>query len=465
MTTLTNLKKLLVGGVISLTLVAAVACSGGADPTATVDSKVATEPESEQVTAIVNTATVKSEDTATTPEQVEPDARDAVIVAAAEEPETPTPTAESIQAAFEGETEDKIIGDAVTELPEEITPAEAPDVVELTPAEIVEAQGVHLANLYDDVVQSVVFIVARSSQGEGSGSGFVWDTDGHIVTNFHVIQGATSLSVKFFNGREYRAEVIAFDPDSDLAVIKLIDVDHDLVPITIGNSSDLRPGEMAIALGNPFGEEFTMTTGIVSAVSRTINSGFSSYSIPSVVQTDAAINPGNSGGPLLDMNGTVIGVNTQIKSDSRQSSGVGFAVPVDLVRRVVPSLINDGQHIYSLMGISGEEVGIAIRETAGLPGDITGAIVMTITPGGPADNAGIRGDSIERASNGVPLGTPNYDGDIIVSINSKRMKSMDDLIAYLALNTAPGDDIVVGIFRDGVEIAIPMTLGSRPSTT
>jgi 2-alkenal reductase len=208
-----------------------------------------------------------------------------------------------------------------------------------------------------------------------------------------------------------------------------------------------------------------MTTGIVSAVSRTINSGFSSYSIPSVVQTDAAINPGNSGGPLLDMNGTVIGVNTQIKSDSRQSSGVGFAVPVDLVRRVVPSLINDGQHIYSLMGISGEEVGIAIRETAGLPGDITGAIVMTITPGGPADNAGIRGDSIERASNGVPLGTPNYDGDIIVSINSKRMKSMDDLIAYLALNTAPGDDIVVGIFRDGVEIAIPMTLGSRPSTT
>ena len=159
------------------------------------------------------------------------------------------------------------------------------------------AQENHLTDLYEQAVQSVVFIVAGTVQGVGSGSGFVWDDEGHVVTNYHVIQGATSLVVKFFNGREYRADIVAFDPAADLAVIKLIDVDHDLVPIAIGSSADLRTGQSVIALGNPFGEEFTMTTGIVSAITRTLDSGFSQYSIPSVVQTDAAINPGNSGGP------------------------------------------------------------------------------------------------------------------------------------------------------------------------
>jgi 2-alkenal reductase len=226
----------------------------------------------------------------------------------------------------------------------------------------------------------------------------------------------------------------------------------------MGNSSETRPGEMAIALGNPFGEEFTMTTGIVSAVTRTLSSGFSSYSIPAVVQTDAAINPGNSGGPLLDMNGAVIGVNTQIKSSSRQSSGVGFAVPVDLVKRVVPSLINDGQHSYPLMGISGNEVNILLREKANLPNDILGAYVNRTAVDGPADLAGIQSDS-------SLTGSLNFDGDVIVSINSIPMKSMDDLIGYLALNTEPGEEIIVGVFRDGEEIAIPMTLGARPATS
>ena len=243
----------------------------------------------------------------------------------------PTATAITITSvALTDQPEDKPLGDALTQ----------PIVEELTPAAIVAAQAEHLANLYETSVESVVFITADTRMGAGSGSGFVWDTEGHLVTNYHVIQSAiqstTSLIVKFFNGREYRAEVVAWDPDSDLAVIKINDIDHELIPLSMGNSSETRPGEMAIALGNPFGEEFTMTTGIVSAVTRTLSSGFSSYSIPAVVQTDAAINPGNSGGPLLDMNGAVIGVNTQIKSSSRQSSGVGFAVPVDLVKRVVP---------------------------------------------------------------------------------------------------------------------------------
>ena len=463
MNKLHKFKKLLIGGIFTLTLVTAVACSSAVDPTAGAGSAIATDGTLGQQIAATNTI-----DTAVVaPENTKPPVEADVAVlpdvpaTATDVPASPTeqssPTAESIQAAFNGEEDDKPKGDAFPEVVE-------PEVATLTPAEIVEAQGIHLADLYERTVQSVVFIVSTTAQGVGSGSGFVWDTEGHIVTNYHVVQNASSLTVKFFNGREYRADVVAFDPDADLAVIKLIDPEHELVPIAIGNSSDLRPGEMAIALGNPFGEEFTMTTGIVSAVSRTLNSGFSSYSIPSVVQTDAAINPGNSGGPLLDKNGAVIGVNTQIRSESRQNSGVGFAVPVDLVKRVVPSLINFGHHTYSLMGITGGEVDITKRESANLPGDVVGAMVMSVSPGGPADTAGIRGDSGERANNGALIrGLENWDGDVIVSINSIPMRSMDDLIGYLALNTAPDQEIEIGIFRDGIEISVSMKLGSRPS--
>jgi 2-alkenal reductase len=202
-----------------------------------------------------------------------------------------------------------------------------------------------------------------------------------------------------------------------------------------------------------------MTTGIVSAVTRTIKSGFSTYNIPAVIQTDASINPGNSGGPLLDKDGAVIGVNTQIVSETRQSSGVGFAVPVDLVIRVIPSLIEFGEYTYPLMGISGIEVDLQVRENAGLGGEVVGAYVSGVTPNGPADTAGIRGDSTAQ------FNVVAYDGDVIVSINSIRMDSMDDLIGYLALNTAPDDDIVVGVLRDGVEIAIPLTLGARPQVS
>ena len=453
-----KLKNFLMGGLAALTLVVAVACSGAAD---TVDSTVFTPPTTEQVSDNGDSPDIKT--TGVTPSSE--------IESFGSEPSTSTKSSvaddpgDTIEAIFDEYEVPEPTGDALQELmPEvdspEVPPEVTPEVMisELTSAEIVAAQSDHLADLYEQTVQSIIFIRASKSQAEGSGSGFVWDTNGHVVTNYHIVQGASSLTAKFFNGREYTASIVAFDLDADLAVIKLENVEHELVPITIGNSSYLRPGEMAIALGNPFGEEFTMTTGIVSAVSRTLRSGFSPYSIPAVVQTDAAINPGNSGGPLLDMNGAVIGVNTQISSDSRQNSGVGFAVPVDLVKRVVPSLIENGLHEYSLMGISGNEVNIGIRSDAGLPGDVTGAYVIRVMPGGPADQAGIREDS-------GSAGIENWDGDVIVSIDSIRMSSMDDLIAHLALNTAPDDEIVVGIFRDGVEIAIPMTLGARPATS
>lgn len=441
MNTLNNLKKLLAGGLISLTLVAAVACSSSVEPTENLVA--ATEASTQQVSnGAASTVIPTSTESTDSDTEVSPT-------------ESANSSTEPIQAAFDGGPDDTPIGDAIPEVTEP-----APEVIQLTAAEIVAAQEDHLANLYEDTVQSVVFIVTSSTQGVGSGSGFVWDEDGHIVTNYHVIQGANLVTVKFFNGREYRADIVAFDPAADLAVIKLIDVDteHDLIPIKIGTSSDLRPGETAIALGNPFGKEFTMTTGIISAVTRILDSGFSTYKIPAVIQTDASINPGNSGGPLLDKDGAVIGVNTQIVSETRQSSGVGFAVPVDLVSRVIPSLLEFGEHTYALMGISGLEVDLGVRENVGLEGDVVGAYVSGVTPNGPADSAGIRGDSTAAQFNTPPA----YDGDVIVSINSIRMDSMDDLIGYLALNTAPGDDIVVGVLRDGVEIAIPLTLGARP---
>ncbi|MDA1278514.1 MAG: trypsin-like peptidase domain-containing protein [Chloroflexi bacterium] len=438
MNILNNLKKFFIGGAVALATVAVVACSGSTD------AGDPLTPTAEQVANVDASAS-------TFTGQVARGGADSPVTEAGA---SNTP----IQAIFEDTTTDGPAGDALPEIADI-------GFNELTPAEIVAAQGTHLAGIYETAVQSVVFIRVGTSLREGSGSGFVWDTEGHVVTNYHVVQGANSITVKFFNGREYRAEMVAFDPDSDLAVIRLMDVEHELVPLKIGSSSDLRPGEMAIALGNPFGEEFTMTTGIVSAVSRTLFSGFSRYQIPAVVQTDTAINPGNSGGPLLDMDGAVIGVNTQIQSDSRQNSGVGFAVPADLVSRIVPSLIEDGSHEYALMGISGEDVGIKIRENANLPGNLTGAMVMRVSPGGPADGVGIRQDSGSRSSNGNLIeGRENWDGDVIVSIDSVKMKSMDDLVAYLALNTAPGDDIVVGVFRDGVEIAISITLGARPTS-
>jgi len=438
MNMLNNLRNLFTGGLVFLTLVAVIACSSSAEST---KSLTATEASTQQVSNVALSTVIptptESSDSVT---EVNPT-------------ESPESYDQSIQTDLVGGQDNTPIGDAIPEAAEQ-----APEVVQLTPAEIVAGQEDHLANLYRDTVQSVVFIVTSNTRGVGSGSGFVWDEDGHIVTNYHVIQGASLVTVKFFNGREYRADIVAFDPAADLAVIKLIDVDteHDLTPIKIGTSSGLRPGQTAIALGNPFGEEFTMTTGIVSAVTRTIKSGFSSYSIPAVIQTDASINPGNSGGPLLDKEGAVIGVNTQIVSETRQSSGVGFAVPVDLVRRVIPSLIEFGKHTYPLMGISGTEVDLEVRENAALNGGVVGVYVTGVTPNGPADTAGIRGDSTSQ------FNLLAYDGDVIVSINSIRMDSMDDLIGYLALHTAPGDDIVIGVLRDGVNVTIPLTLGARP---
>ena len=324
-----------------------------------------------------------------------------------------------------------------------------------TADEIAAAYEELLVRIYEEVRPSVAHIFISSLLGGGEGSGFVWDKNGHIVTNYHVVQGAGDITVIFADGSEYRATLVGADADADLAVIKIDAPADRLKPVVLGESAGLRPGQTTIAIGNPFGQDFTMTTGIVSAIGRLISSGLTpnNYSIPQVIQTDAAINPGNSGGPLLDRQGRVIGVNTQIRSDTRQSSGVGFAVPVDLVKKVVPSLIENGQHEYSLLGIAGQALTGSLRQTLGLADDVRGVVVTRAVTGEPAASAGVR----SGRSDSDPRGA-----DIIVSVDGQEVMSMEGLIAYLALNTSPGDTVTLGLLRGGDLVTLDVTLGVRP---
>jgi 2-alkenal reductase len=323
---------------------------------------------------------------------------------------------------------------------------------DLAAIDIVKAQEQVYTDLFADTVDSVVKIVTQSPTSSGEGSGWIWDSSGHIVTNYHVVQGARSVEVYFYDGHQFPATVVGFDTDADIAVIKIDPGDYQLQTSKLGDSSKLEVGQLTVALGNPFGQDFTMTTGIVSAVGRLLDSGFSaqSYKIPAVIQTDTAINPGNSGGPLLNIDGEVIGMNTQISTSSSSSSGVGFAVPVDLAKRVVPSLIEDGEHSYSYLGISGGDVNRTVREALGLGAGQTGAYIEQVQPRTPAAAAGLIGD-----------GSNAYGGDIIVSIDGQKVDSIDDVIAYLSLYTSPGEDVVLGVLRAGQEIAVTVTLGSR----
>lgn len=348
---------------------------------------------------------------------------------------------------------------------------------------LVAAQEGVLGRIYETVLPSVVHIQVSAStsansrgfpsnpQGfqnmpdqvlQGEGSGFVWDEDGHIVTNNHVVENASSVLVIFPDGTEAPAEVLGTDPNADLAVIQ-VDVPADLlVPVSLGDSAEVAVGQMAAAIGNPFGLENTMTYGIVSAVGRTISSGASQFSIPEVIQTDAPINPGNSGGPLLDRQGHVIGINTQIVSDSGSNSGIGFAVPINIAKRVVPSLIEDGEYSYPWLGISGQTLRTQVADAMDLAADQRGVLVSAVATNGPSAKAGLRGGSREIQMEGisVPVG-----GDVIVSIDGQSVETMEDLIAYLVDSTSPGDSVSLSVLRDGKERTIEVTLGTRPTTT
>ena len=296
---------------------------------------------------------------------------------------------------------------------------------------------------------------------QGQGSGFVWDTEGHIVTNNHVVSDADSIVVHFLNGTTAEAKLVGTDPDADLAVIKVDLPAAELQPLALGNSADLQVGQLAIAIGNPFGQDFTMTTGIVSAVNRTIRSGNTPFSIPEVIQTDAPINPGNSGGPLLNRHGEVIGINTQIISRSGGSSGIGFAVPIDIAKRVVPTLIEGKSFDYAWLGITARTLDADTLKAMKLPADTKGALVIAVSKAAPAEKAGLLGSEKTFELSGVQM---EMGGDVITAIDGKSIQTMDDLIGYLITDYHPGDQAKLTVVHaTGTEETINVTLAKRPS--
>jgi S1-C subfamily serine protease len=298
------------------------------------------------------------------------------------------------------------------------------------------------------------------------GSGFVWDKQGDIVTNNHVVAGASQITVTFYDGTTVDATVVGADTNSDLAVVRVHVPGGSLQPVVLADSAQIKVGQVAIAIGNPFGEENTMTTGIISAVGRTLPvSGSSSnsptYSIPDVIQTDAPINPGNSGGVLLDDQGRVIGVTSAIESPVRASSGIGFAIPSDIVRRVVPALIQSGHYAHPYLGISGISLSPDLAKAMNLDPSTRGALVETVASGGPADQAGLQASTRQVTILGQQIAVG---GDVIVSVNAQPVKTMDDLIAYLEDSTGVGQTLTLGVLRGGKQVSLNATLGTRPAS-
>jgi S1-C subfamily serine protease len=329
-----------------------------------------------------------------------------------------------------------------------------------------------IIDVYEEAGLAVVNITNRSYSfdffmnpvpQEGTGSGFVYDTEGHIITNYHVIEGADELFVTLPDETSVDAQVVGADASNDLAVIKVDAAPELLHPVPLGESDNLRVGQFVVAIGNPFGLERTLTVGVVSALGRVIESPDERF-IGEIIQTDAAINPGNSGGPLLDLTGRVIGVNTAIFSPSRASAGIGFAVPVDTVRRVVPSLIERGYFPHPWLGVGSvwsltPERADVLREVGmSVPTD-EGILVVEVARGSPAEAAGLRGgqQQVRIGRYVLPVG-----GDIVTAIDGESITSDRDLIRYLDIETNVGQTVQVTVYRDGEEMTIPVTLGERP---
>ncbi len=297
------------------------------------------------------------------------------------------------------------------------------------------------------------------------GSGFVWDTAGHIVTNNHVIAGASSITVTFADGYVATAKLVGADPNSDLAVIQVNVPAAELHPVQLADSTKVHVGDVVIAIGNPFGLQNTMTQGIISGLSRSLPVGLDNpngqtgYSIPDIIQTDASINPGNSGGVLLDIQGNLVGVTAAIASQSGSSSGVGFVIPSSIVNRVVPSLIKTGTYNHPWLGFSGVNITPDVAQAMNLSPTQQGALVVDVTPNGPADKAGLAGSqSVRRNRQSVTTG-----GDIITAINGQPVTSYDQLSAYVFDNTQVGQTVTLTVLRNGREFQAKVTLGIQPA--
>ncbi|MFC2095704.1 S1C family serine protease [Candidatus Bipolaricaulota bacterium] len=327
-----------------------------------------------------------------------------------------------------------------------------------------------LVSVFETASPAVAYITVRGTAEdifmrpvpvEGSGSGFLFDSDGHIVTNYHVIEDADEITVAFNDIECCRAEVVGTDPSSDLAVIR-VDPTGLPEPLTLANSDQLRVGQLVAAIGNPFGLNQTMTFGIVSALERTIQSPDGRF-VGEAIQTDASVNPGNSGGPLLDLDGHVIGVTSQIISPVRASSGVAFAISSNTVARVVPSLIATGSYPHSYLGISGFGLTqniLQLFEDDGIPVPAEGGILVTsVFEDGPAELAGIRAgtDLVQVGGVNVVVG-----GDVIVAINAEPILSITELVFFLDVKTSVGDTIRIALIRDGEVMTIQAVLKERP---
>ena len=299
----------------------------------------------------------------------------------------------------------------------------------------------------------------NSSLETGSlGSGFVFDDLGHIITNAHVVESASSVTITFLDGSQYNAQIIGLDKFTDIAVIKVEEKPRYLHPLQMGDSSTLKVGEQVAAIGNPFGLSGSMTSGIVSQIGRLLPSQDTGFSIPNVIQTDAAINPGNSGGPLLNMAGKVMGINTAIQSGTGQSAGIGFAVPSNTILKVVPVLIEEGKFSHPWIGISGKDIDPELAKVRDLD-QSKGFLIVTVVPGSPAEIAGLKGVSEIKI-----IGDKEYpaDGDIIVSVDGKEVRKISDILIHLQEEKSVGDEMILSVLRDGEVMHIILVLIERP---
>ena len=308
------------------------------------------------------------------------------------------------------------------------------------------------------VPQTGVVIDPSQENRTALGSGFLFDREGHIVTNSHVVGDSEIVDVTFTNGDRSRANVTAVDPYTDVAVLSIIESENntiqqakELEPIPTGNSSALVVGDQVIAIGNPYGLAGTMTTGIVSQVGRLVPAPDVEFSVPDVIQTDAAINPGNSGGPLLNLRGEVVGINF-----AALQQGLGFAIPINLIQKAVPVLIEKGNYTHPYLGFSGTTLTSDLAATIeNIPPGVKGVYVNTLVEGGPADKAGLQGVTIDQYGR-------KHGGDVIVGVDGDNIREFEQLVSYLGANTVPGDNIVLDVIRNGTDIELNAIMGERP---